>query len=71
MSNEEIVRAAWNTTKTELQPAYDDLVPAYRQFLLNRAEPILRTNYPTGDGALADFDHWLTDYHRREALDGS
>ena len=63
---ESIVRTAWNTTRREHQPEYDALEGSYQSYLCKRAEPVLATSYPTGDGALADFDHWLSDYHRRQ-----
>jgi predicted flap endonuclease-1-like 5' DNA nuclease len=49
MDNIEICRAAWNATKKDTQPAYDELIQSYRDMLSARAAKVVREGVTSGD----------------------
>ncbi len=51
-----VCREAWNTTKRDHQPAFDDLVLPYQHMLQQRAEGAIASGVPNDDGQLASFD---------------
>ena len=62
----ELCRKSWEGSRTELQPAYDDLLPSYQAMLIKRAEEVLAGSYVT-DGPWQGFEILVRDSTRRAA----
>lgn len=62
----ELCREAWQQSKLESQPAYDELIPSYRDMLTARAEATLAGEY-VSDGPFAAFETLIRDSTRRTA----
>ena len=59
-----LCREAWNASKKDHQPAFDDLVQSYREMLQARAEAILATNHVSGDEPFYAFEKAVFDSSR-------
>lgn len=60
------VRDAWQGSKREMQPSYDDLDSGYREMLTARAEAVLATHVVSPD-VFNGFEQLVLDSTRREA----
>ena len=52
----EICKTAWDSTKKEHQPAYDDLVESYQSMLRARAERVWTVGLLSGDALCESFE---------------
>lgn len=64
-------RAAWQQTKREHQPDYDDLVESYRTMLIARAEGVIATGSVSEDAPFQSFEKAVLDQPRPEIVDYS
>jgi len=51
-----VCRQAWNTSKRDHQPVFDDLVLSYQNMLQQRASGAITSGVVNDDGPLASFD---------------
>ncbi len=51
-----VCRAAWQSTKQDHQPDFDDLIPSYQNMLQQRAAGAIASGVANNAGPLASFD---------------